>query len=413
MNYETTILNLLVDKYEKSKSFIEDNKVIQSFSINLNKIFPSYSDHSNYETFSEINEAVRFLERAHYIMSKKKGSVFEKVMLNTIVIDSIYDYLKRKPKSVRITAIRNLLMKYKNQHPILAVYCEEQLQRLDKNKSVLWLGDKPIKELEVLLLAVSEALKIEEETYLRDFSVRVFGDSKIFEKIADKVIGLLYAYGDFSERNRILDQLNLVKNPTYIHIKGAVSVEFKGQSEEQSSDQSNVNSCNEGNEQSIDLTYLIGDLALSASLLDQVSGIRLTANQVMTVENLTSFHTMPCHGRLVIYLGGFHNTVSRKFLKKLHEQNPEASYKHFGDIDAGGFYILEHLKKMTGIPFRPYRMDIPTLQHYADKTKPLSVEDNKRLNRFIEGPYSEVAKYMIENNCKLEQEAIETKDLSS
>lgn len=387
MNYEKKILDLLVDKYENSKSFIGDNKRGQSFSISLSKAFPSYIDHSDYEAFSEINEAIRFLERHAYVVGKKKGSVYDKLILNTEDMEAIYGYLHRKPKSIRNANLRKVLMKYRDQHPILMAYCDEQLQRLDQNKSVLWLGEGTINDLEQLLLGVSEALRIEEETYLRDFSVRVYGDSKVFEKLVNKIVGLLYAYGDFSDQHRILGELNLVKNPSYIHIKGALRLVIQ--------------------EQSLDLSRLNGDLALSAALLEQVQEMELIGNRVLTVENLTSFHTMPCEDRLIIYLGGFHNSVSRKFLKKLYEQNPKAIYEHFGDIDAGGFYILEHLKKMTGIPFQAYRMDISTLEEYADRTKPLTQEDKKRLKRFSEGPYCEVAAYMLKNNCKLEQEAIQ------
>lgn len=66
----------------------------------------------------------------------------------------------------------------------------------------------------------------------------------------------------------------------------------------------------------------------------------------------TSFHDYSAEDDFVVYLGGFHNKVKRDFLLYLYQWNPEKEYRHFGDIDAGGFYILEHLKKETGIPFR-------------------------------------------------------------
>lgn len=386
MNYEKKILNLLIDKYEKRKGFAEDKPLHRKVYLDVLKAFPAYGDHANYEAFSDINEAVKLLEGEMFIEVTRKGSVLQKLALNVVHMDAMYAYLRRKPKSLRISQLREVLLRYQDKNPILKAYCVDQFERLDFNQSVMWLGEGTVSELEQLLLATTEALKIEDETYIRDFSVKVFGDSKTFEKLSDKMTALLDTYGDFSERSRILEELNLVKNPTYVHLKGAIKLSIGGQE--------------------LDLRGLSGDLALSSALLADIGRLELTSGQVMTVENLTSYHTQPCEDSLIIYLGGFHNQVRRTFLKKLYEQNPQAIYLHFGDIDAGGFYILEHLKQMTGIPFEAYRMDVQTLKQYQAYAKPLTATDEKRLSKFIDGPYSEVITYMLENHCKLEQEAV-------
>lgn len=64
-------------------------------------------------------------------------------------------------------------------------------------------------------------LKVESETFVQDFSVRVFKDSKVFERIKAKVSALLYEYGDFPEKELVLENLNIVKNPTYVNFKEA------------------------------------------------------------------------------------------------------------------------------------------------------------------------------------------------
>ena len=58
---QTLLLNKLIDKYERSKTFQGDNKVIQKFSIRPEKVFPAYVDDSQFEAFDRINEAVRNL----------------------------------------------------------------------------------------------------------------------------------------------------------------------------------------------------------------------------------------------------------------------------------------------------------------------------------------------------------------
>ena len=44
MKYENAILEHLIDKYERSKSFTGDNRIGQSFSVKLVKLFPKYGD---------------------------------------------------------------------------------------------------------------------------------------------------------------------------------------------------------------------------------------------------------------------------------------------------------------------------------------------------------------------------------
>lgn len=109
---------------------------------------------------------------------------------------------------------------------------------------------------------------------------------------------------------------------------------------------------------------------------------------------------------MIIYLGEYHNTHRRDFIQKLYAQNPDAVYYHYGDIDAGGFYILLHLRNKTGIHFLPYYMNIATLKQYFNFTKRLIDTDRKRLQNLTDSEFSEVIQYMFENNCKLEQEAI-------
>jgi len=51
-------------------------------------------------------------------------------------------------------------------------------------------------------------------------------------------------------------------------------------------------------------------------------------------------------------------------------------------------------------------MDIETLKEYGEYTKKLTENDRNRLMRLFDSEYNELIEYMLENNCKLEQEAI-------
>ena len=157
----------------------------------------------------------------------------------------------------------------------------------------------------------------------------------------------------------------------------------------------------------IDLSILTGDIGLSTQTLKDLSSVELNGANVMTIENLTNFHKYKPENELVIYLGGFHNSVKRDFIKLVAKCNPATVFKHFGDIDAGGFYILEHLKKKTGINFIPHNMDIKTLEDNKEHWIKLTENDRNRLRFLAEkiNDCKETIDYMLKNNCKLEQEA--------
>ena len=385
--YELIILNQLLDKYEKSKTFRGDNRVQQKFTVKVDAIFPDYKEHSNIEGFEMINQAVEQLVRENIVRAKfNKAKVCSQVTLNQSSLDGAYKKAARTSKKAINEDIIGVLEKYRDENDILNSFVEKQLQRI-KNNNPVHFYNKDIGDFHNVLMAVDEILKVEEETYERDFSVRVFKDSKAFEKIRPKVVNLLFEYGDFPEKDQVLETLNIVKNPTHVHFKGAGYMVLSGQT--------------------IDFSSFKSDIALSSSLLEDVESIKITGKTVMTIENLTSFHSAKKEGVFIVYLGGFHNKVRREFIKKIYKDNPDISFCHFGDVDAGGFYILQHLKNKTGIDFKPYKMDIQTLKEYSDFWKPLSENDGRRLSNLLESEFGETVKYMIENNCKLEQEAVE------
>lgn len=385
--YEKEIINKLIDKYEKSKSFTGENKVNQKFSVKVSSLFTKYGDHSNYEVFQGVNEAIDNLMRKSFVMAKANSAhVYNNVVLNVDTLTEIYKYVSRVPKKDINKSVLKLMENYKGRNEILDRYCLVQYERINTNRPIQFFNDDLI-ELENTLIAVEELLKVHRETFMRDFSVRVFKDSKLFEGISPKVINLLYEYGDFAEKEQVLGDLNIIKNPTYINFKGAGSITIKGQR--------------------IDLTGLSSDIAISSIMLSDIDKIQVVGKAIITIENLTSFHTFKDKDMFVIYLGGYHNSLRREFIKKMYQQNPNIDYFHFGDIDAGGFYILEHLKKQTGVDFKPFRMDTETLISYSEYTKPLTENDRDRLSRLINSEHSRVIKYMLENNCKLEQEAID------
>ncbi len=389
--YEIKILNALLDQYERSKSFIGANKQNQSFSKKITELIPDYADEAKYDVFSEVNEQVATLEKSRLILVKrcKRGKietdVISSVMLNTERLTEAYTALGRLPKADRNHELLTLLEKYKDSNAVLRAFCNEQVKRINTNKKPQYSDD--LFKLEQILKVLNEIEKVEEETFIRNFSVRVLGDSKAFEHIKAAVVSILCEYGDYPDKDCVIQDLNIVNNPGYVYVKGNGVITISGQK--------------------IDFKYLNGDLGLSSAMLDNIEKIEVAASKVITIENLTTFNTFTDKDAFVVYLGGYHNSIRRNLILKIYENNPDKAYYHYGDIDAGGFYILLDLRAKTGISFVPMNMDVITLEKYKDFTKRLTENDRVRLKNLLGGEFDAVIKYMLEHDCKLEQEAVE------
>ena len=80
---------------------------------------------------------------------------------------------------------------------------------------------------------------------------------------------------------------------------------------------------------------------------------------------------------------------------------------HFGDIDPDGFYIIENLRRGTGIDFQPVYMDVDTLKQYHAYTRPLTERDVRKATALAEsGRYRDVMEEMLRGRRKLEQEIV-------
>ena len=68
---------------------------------------------------------------------------------------------------------------------------------------------------------------------------------------------------------------------------------------------------------------------------------------------------------------------------------------------------MRNLIKKTGITFVPLYMDVDQLIKYREYCKPLEQNDIVKAKTLIDIQfYDAVMKFMLENNCKLEQEII-------
>ncbi len=398
VQYDKMILNRLLDTYEASLLSTGENrrKIHIEFRF-TKKALPAYFDESSSE-YERIHFFMESLEEKQLIricwQGGRKGHIIAKVQLQTENLETAYACVRRVPKQDLAAGHRQLLKEClaKEPTPVCRAFAAHVLERLAEHKSV-----KEFVQLEDIastrrLLAVLEAIeKNEEPLYLREFSIRHFQDSKAFEKMEGRIAHIFRRFQAGCEEaavEEILAEYGIYHTPDYVYLKGNATLLVGAEK--------------------IDLSVLKQGLGISGEDICRIRFAGTAAvKQVITIENLTTFFRWQEEDSLLVYLGGYHNSVRRALLMELHAACPQAAYHHFGDIDAGGFEIYRDLREKTGIPFRMYRMDLATLQTYEQYGRPLTENDRIRLQKMHgREELREMIEYMLAHDVKLEQECI-------
>lgn len=397
VQYDRMVLNHLLDTYENSLLSIGENrrKIQIEFRFTRTSI-PAYYDESSSE-YEKIHILMNALENKNMITviwkDHKQGHFIQKVRMNADQIDVIYRYTGRKPKHGLEEENRVFLQKYLNEDaPVTVNFVGYLLERLENHKSVKeYITLENLQETEKFLRACVSVEQNKTPCYIREFSIQHFQDSKYFEQIENRIIRV---FRQFDEEYKEMDAVELLaeygiyQTPDFVYFKGDVHLLVEGEE--------------------MNLSLLKQGIGISG---EDIENIRFSdfsrIQKVITVENLTSFFRYHEENSLLVYLGGYHNRVRRKLLQKIYDAIPAAKYYHFGDIDAGGFLIFLDLRKKTEIPFESFRMDLDALKQYSQYGKKLTETDKKRLEKLgEEKEFSEVIRYMLEKNIKLEQECI-------
>lgn len=395
------ILKALLNKFENSKTYRGENIVNQSFQVKPKDFFKEYdSDFADLDEQGDFERDLSALESAGLVLLARKSGVVKTISMNVSVKESYYSLLGRTElKELESTQIA-MYESYLGKNALLDAFCEAQIERLQDRKKAEYPEDVARDILKILVYICDN----KEEILERELSIELFGDSKTFEKeYRRKIITVLKRYGDsddifidvIDEREKehaLLAEYNIFSNPTYISFKGDGKIVFK-------------------NSKTIELNSDI-PIAIGSGALDEIDSVEVTSSRIVTVENLTSFNRVNANDTFFIYLAGYHNTAKQSFIRKLAGFNQDKKWFHFGDIDPDGFYILENLRRKTGVPFEPLYMSIDELKKYKNYCKSLEVNDLKKANSLIEsGYYTKEMQYMLDNNIKLEQEVISWKQM--
>lgn len=395
MEYSNDIISRLLDIYERRSGYAKRPEELRPIQFEVSKEYPIYKDRYDNEKYRDINTAIGKNVTAGLIIAEKdQTGRYSKIKLNIARVDDCYTLLKRTSIPDKCEKVLSILEKADCAGDFLigrvvSDFCE-QIKAYKKLPYDLGYDARRVGEVLQVLATVT---KLTSETYIRNFSTALFKDSKRFQREYRSTIeSILFDYtDDVVEKDDILGYYNLYENPTYVLIKGNARICF--------------------DESAIELSEMPGGIALSNGSLAGIHKISVKTDKVITVENLTTYHDCDEPDAVYIYLGGYHNTSKQKLLELIYEKNGDKEYYHEGDLDVYGFLILENLISKTQIPFKPLLMDVETIERFyrAGLYKTLTARDRKMIDSKKDGQlsaYKDVLEYMLEYNCKVEQESI-------
>ncbi|WP_276781321.1 Wadjet anti-phage system protein JetD domain-containing protein [Treponema succinifaciens] len=398
-------LELLLKKYESSKTYNKNNEITQSFSILPEKIFPDYTnDFADVDKIHDFENDLEVLEKMELVTISKKDDRISKIA--AISTDENWNKIRQilgvKDKNTRLKeeiSFYSAIYDDSDFDKIAKDFCRQQIERLEVGKKAQFFQE----EAEKIITLLNYILKNKNEILERELSISILSNSKTWEeKYKKKVLKILRQnerFASFAENcadeketdKAILEECNIFSNPSYVYFKGSGTITF---------DNGNCIS-------------LFSDipLALSSAAINKITAFEIIDKKIMTVENLTSFNRIKKSDIFFIFLSGYHNSAKQAFLSKIFRQNSNKEYYHFGDIDPDGFFILDNLRSKTQIDFKAYKMGIAELQKYSSYTRPLEENDLRKAKSLIaKEKYTEILDYMLKHNVKLEQEIISWKE---
>lgn len=395
--YREKILTKLADAYRRSKKDSGTNVIRRRTSIKPEKLYPLYRQNdgepAEIGALNEAAEACRQLGFVNY-NKRKFSNEIETIYLEDAKIEEAENYLKKRygyePKRDKMKAVRDLIREYEGKSPAADCVCAQMRAELEQNRIPAQYA-----QTEDVLRALVFVENNQAPLYLREASQMIYGSSKYFEeKTSDLVCKKLRSYlkrpcEPDEMQNEILKEYDIYPEQQRFCVKGNITLKKGGKE--------------------IKLSAFSEGIEFAANELSDIQEIHVAAKRFVTVENKTAYFRCKDKDTVFFYLGGYVNRTQRDFLKHVKQNNPKLRFLHFGDIDAGGFYIHEHLCRMTGVVFELWNMSARELAdpRYADCLQELTAQDRRRLKKLAEKePYRETAAYMLERNVKLEQEIV-------
>lgn len=412
MNCKKQILNALLDKYEKSKTFKEDVLYARRIMIKLydngDSDFRAYNI-ENAEVKDTYNRAVIALKSDGIVnyewMKFESDNIIARAWLVIERVADAYAQAGRKPKLDSVMEMlafievisQGVTTKW------VSEYYDRVYSSIKKRRSITSALPNDVEIAHDVLRAIKMIDGFQNDEILeRAFSVKCFGDSKRFERAVKKrVVGIVRKYcvddpdGELLDED-VLRQVGIIKGPEIIEFCGSIAANFNADVVEYS-------------------PLKFGATINSFDIRNCSVQVSSVVKKVLFIENKANYTDYVLNHRnndeVVIFHGGCYSPIKGLFFKKLYTATNKSNigFYHWGDIDLGGFSIFCRLKKNIISELKPYNMGIKDLETYMEYQIAINGKYVEKIAQLVSVPElsdcSETLEYMIVNKVKLEQEA--------
>ena len=424
------LLDILERRHSRNPALRRDEvaeHLTRSIKLSLaNTSLPTYFSQTDPTPRLTANEQLIVLEKNELLkltwLPGETGHILQTITLTEHATRSaaLFHLLARAPIAGNRTRLESLLLadKFRFQDDWRARAISYILNQLkaERSPTPFSLADP---NLNSDLLAILQAVStLTTETPYRVFSVRVLNDSKRFEVIKNQFVTLARIGSPEWKRiptEEVLRELNLVANPSYIHLSG--NWQFTTD-----------------NGEILNLEGFIPSIGFPAAQISSLQSVR--AESVLCIENLTTFHQyirqMKQEDRSISKQvdNGIRNISSRSAAQRTQHSlictygNPSPAVRRvlrllpettsiylWSDLDYGGFNILSQLRRTVNEQIQPFLMDIETLESNLPRARPLTASDRTNLKRLL--PHSDlrdvrpIIEHLLKRGLKLEQEGVE------
>jgi hypothetical protein len=405
------LLNLLLDKYEQSQSFVTGTpgKMRPQLRMARSPFAQDYNDEMDFRKRQWMNETLLELERLGVVELAwarfRTNTEIEKIYLQWDAVGNAYRISGRRPLRAKLERLRETIAPLAGHPwPWVDAWQRQTDAALEQGKTA-HLDPDDAEGMADLVRTLNELPLLGDRSVpIRIFSQRLFRDTKHLERhVIKRLVSLAkQASGEQLEtEEEWLDWLGLTRNPQSVWLCGPLVFRT-------------------GDGRQADTDAFPGGIGLSAETIGAMTHVSTSARRILTIENWTSYHrhleqrSVPAGEELVIYTGGYPHRVLQTFLLKLAKAADKATdppeFFHWGDIDLGGIRIFQLLQSRFFPQLRPYRMDAETLLRYEAQAAPVSDEYADRLRQALDdpryAPWLPVLQVMLERRIRLEQESI-------
>lgn len=345
-------------------------------SIKPTQINKHYGEGGYHEITANINDICQYFQKNGWIKITMDTYVIGKItFLNVAPLAMEYNLTLR---SEVVNDLLNVISRYRSHsNDKISLIAKDIQEKLNSGKSII---TTDFNELNDIFNSLIFMFNNNNDISLRTASVNLLNDSKKLENLAGKLKSIL-KQTDLSD-TEFFEQYNIHRNETFVIFKGPAIIEY-----------------NDGTVFEHKCYY--GQRQISATELKSINCIK--TDHILGIENLTSFNNFHSDEKAtVVYIGGYAKNVIVDFIKKCVSNE----YYHWGDIDYDGFQILKDLTNRTSKEFKPYKMDIDTAMKYKAFARPMT-EHHKDGLATMASEGSDIAKYLLDNDCLIEQECID------